>query len=279
MFCSYCVIPYARGPICSRDYLSIVEEAQRLAEAGFKEVILTGIHVASYGKEGKDDKRLIDVIEGVAKVDGIERIRLSSMEQATITEDFLQRAKATGKLCDHFHLSLQSGSRSVLKRMNRHYSPETYRAKVELIRQHFPNVGLTTDMIVGFPGETEEEFNETVTFVKEIGFSKGHIFKYSKRANTPAAEMPDQVPEPIKKERSAYLQRIFDLMGEDFSQSQVGLVGKVLIEDVQHGALVGYTTNYLRVGVDGDEEWLNRIIDVEIDSATGGELTGRIVRR
>ena len=172
MYCSYCLIPYARGNIVSRDMESIKEEAIRLAKNGYKEIVLTGIHVASYGKDLKNGKRLIDVIEEVAKTDGIERIRLSSMEPRHITKDFLERMKATRKACDHFHLSLQSGSDEILKAMNRKYDTEIYEQKVKLIREVFPNAGITTDIIVGFPTETEENHRQTKEFVKKIKFSK-----------------------------------------------------------------------------------------------------------
>src|SRR5699024_2812767 len=177
MYCSYCLIPYARGNVVSRPIDSITKEAERLAKNGFKEIVLTGIHVASYGKDFDDDISLIDVIENVAKVNGIERIRLSSMEPRHITRDFLERMRATNKACDHFHLSLQSGSDDVLKAMNRKYDTAMFKEKIDLIREVFPNAGLTTDIIVGFPGETEENHKETMDFVKEIKFAKNHYFK------------------------------------------------------------------------------------------------------
>jgi len=186
-FCSYCIIPYARGPIRSRSLDEIVEETQKLANAGFKEVVLTGIHVASYGKD-TDKTPLVKVLEEVGKVKGIDRIRLSSLEPTLIDENFMKSILKIGKVCDHFHLSLQSGSDTVLKRMNRKYTTSEYRNIVSIIRKYMPNAGITTDIIVGFPGETEDEFNETLDFVKEIGFSRIHVFKYSPRKGTPAKE-------------------------------------------------------------------------------------------
>ena len=180
MYCSYCLIPYARGNIASRDMDSIKKEAERLAQNGYKEIVLTGIHVASYGKDLRNGISLIDVIEEVSKTEGIERIRLSSMEPRHITREFLERMKATGKACDHFHLSLQSGSDDILRAMNRKYDTKIFKEKVNLIREVFPNAGLTTDIIVGFPTETEKNHEETKDFVKEIKFAKTHLFKYSK---------------------------------------------------------------------------------------------------
>lgn len=178
-FCSYCIIPYARGPIRSRNIVDVEKEVRNLAQAGFKEVVLTGIHIASYGKD-LNDISLVDVIDKISEVRGIERIRMSSVEPNLIDDEFMKRISANKKVCDHFHLSLQSGSDSVLKRMNRKYTTNEYRDKVLLIKKYMPNAGLTTDIIVGFPGETDEEFEETYDYVKEIGFSRIHVFKYSK---------------------------------------------------------------------------------------------------
>lgn len=208
MYCSYCLIPYARGNIVSRDIDSITEETKRLADNGFKEIVLTGIHVASYGKDFDSDISLIDVIEAVASVKGIERIRLSSMEPRHISLDFLERMKATGKACDHFHLSLQSGSDDILKAMNRKYDRKMYKEKVDLIRDVFPNAGLTTDIIVGFPSESQENHEETMEFVDEIKFAKTHLFKYSPREGTRAAKMGGQIDGNIKKQRLHDLERI-----------------------------------------------------------------------
>ena len=197
-FCTYCIIPFARGPIRSRTIEDSVREAKTLADRGFKEIVLTGIHIGSFGMD-MGDMRLIDLIEAIAEVDGIERIRLSSVEPIIITDEFMERAVKTGKLCDHFHLSLQSGSNNILKAMNRRYTREEYIEKANIIRKYMPHAGLTTDIIVGFPGENEEDFRDSMSIVKEVGFSRIHVFKYSKRKNTKAALMKNQIDGNVKK--------------------------------------------------------------------------------
>ena len=278
MYCSYCLIPYARGNVVSRPMESIVDESKRLAQNGFKEIVLTGIHVASYGKDFDDGSSLIDVIENVASVDGIERIRLSSMEPRHITKDFLERMKATGKACDHFHLSLQSGSDDVLKAMNRKYDTKIYKEKTDLIREVFPNAGLTTDIIVGFPGETDENHKETMDFVDEIKFAKTHLFKYSKRDGTRAAKMGDQVNGNIKKDRLKDLEAIEKKNREAFLEKQIGKTLSVLFEDKSdmEGYKSGYSTNYLRVNVANPDLPSNEIYDVKITGIKNDELIGEI---
>lgn len=276
MYCSYCLIPYARGNVVSRPIDSITKEAERLAKNGFKEIVLTGIHVASYGKDFDDDISLIDVIENVAKVNGIERIRLSSMEPRHITRDFLERMRATNKACDHFHLSLQSGSDDVLKAMNRKYDTAMFKEKIDLIREVFPNAGLTTDIIVGFPGETEENHKATMDFVKEIKFAKTHLFKYSQRDGTRAAAMKGQINGNIKKDRLKDLEAIENINREQFLENQIGKVLAVLIESKSdlEGYSGGYSTNYLKVNVK-EHIPANTIIDVEISEIRDGELVGK----
>ena len=278
MYCSYCLIPYARGNVVSRPMDSIVKESQRLAQNGFKEIVLTGIHVASYGKDFDDGSSLIDVIENVASVDGIERIRLSSMEPRHITKDFLERMKATGKACDHFHLSLQSGSDDVLKAMNRKYDTKIFKEKTGLIREVFPNAGLTTDIIVGFPGETEENHKETMDFVDDIKFAKTHLFKYSKRDGTKAEKMKEQVNGIIKKERLKDLEAIEDKNRNEFLEKQIGKTLSVLFEDKSdiEGFKSGYSTNYLRVNVENPLLPSNEIYDVKITGIENDELIGEI---
>ncbi len=278
MYCSYCLIPYARGNVVSRPMDSIVKESQRLAQNGFKEIVLTGIHVASYGKDFDDGSSLIDVIENVASVDGIERIRLSSMEPRHITKEFLERMKATGKACDHFHLSLQSGSDVVLKAMNRKYDTKIFKEKTGLIREVFPNAGLTTDIIVGFPGETEENHKETMDFVDDIKFAKTHLFKYSKRDGTKAAKMKEQVNGIIKKERLKDLEAIEDKNRNEFLEKQIGKTLSVLFEDKSdiEGFKSGYSTNYLRVNVENPLLPSNEIYDVKITGIENDELIGEI---
>lgn len=279
MYCTYCLIPYARGNIVSRDIDSIVEETQRLAANGFKEIVLTGIHVSSYGKDFKDGSDLIDVIEAVAKVDGIERIRLSSMEPRHITRDFLERMAATGKACDHFHLSLQSGSDKVLRAMNRKYDTAIYKDKCELIREVFPNAGLTTDIIVGFPGESEENHRETMDFVDQIKFAKTHLFKFSPREGTKAAAMKEQIDGNTKKERLHDLEEIEEKNRIAFLENQLGKTLSVLIEsksDLEdHSG--GYSTNYIKVNIPGYLE-TNTIVDAEIVDIKNGELIGHLVK-
>ena len=278
MYCSYCLIPYARGNIASRDLESIIDEAKRLASNNYKEIILTGIHVASYGKDIDNDISLIDVIEAVSKVSGIERIRLSSMEPRHITDEFLERMKNTKKACDHFHLSLQSGSDDILKAMNRKYDTTIYKQKVDLIRKYFPNAGITTDIIVGFPGESEDNHKQTLEFVKDIKFSKTHLFKYSKRDGTRAAAFKNQVDGNTKKKRLKELEEIENINRENFLKNQIGNKLSVLFEaksDIE-GYKSGYSTNYLRVNVKGDIAD-NEIKDCLITEIRDSELIGEII--
>lgn len=278
MYCSYCLIPYARGNISSRDMNSIKKEAKRLAQNGYKEIVLTGIHVASYGKDLRNGTSLIDVIEEVSKTEGIERIRLSSMEPRHITRDFLERMKETQKACDHFHLSLQSGSDEILKAMNRKYDTTIFKEKVNLIREVFPNAGLTTDIIVGFPTETEENHEDTKDFVKEIKFAKTHLFKYSKRDGTKAASMKPEVNGNIKKERLKELEAIEEVNRLNFLKNQIGKTLSVLFESKSdmEGFKSGYSTNYLRVNVE-DDIADNEIRDVLITEIKDDELVGKLV--
>ena len=271
-FCSYCIIPYARGPIRSREYEDIEEEAIRLAGAGFKEIVLTGIHVASYGKDLKKGS-LSDVISKISRIEGIERIRLSSVEPGLIDKDFMKSIVESGKVCDHFHLSLQSGSDSVLKRMNRRYDTKEFREKAELIRSYMPNAGLTTDIIVGFPGETEEEFSETMSFVEEIGFSRIHVFKYSPRKGTPAAIMKDQVQGDIKNRRSEQLIGLGAKLAARFHREFDGKTMSVLYEDGNSGKgfYEGYTTNYIRVKTPSQTDLIGDIISTR--TLIGDDLT------
>lgn len=278
MYCSYCLIPYARGNISSRDMDSIKKEAKRLAQNGYKEIVLTGIHVASYGKDLRNGTSLIDVIEEVSKTEGIQRIRLSSMEPRHITRDFLERMKKTGKACDHFHLSLQSGSDEILKAMNRKYDTTIFKEKVDLIREVFPNAGLTTDIIVGFPTETEENHEETKDFVKEIKFTKTHLFKYSKRDGTKAASMKPEVNGNIKKERLKELEAIEEVNKLNFLKNQIGKTLSVLFESKSNmeGYKSGYSKNYLRVNVKADIAD-NEIRDVLITEIKNDELVGKLI--
>lgn len=279
MFCTYCIIPYARGPITSRNFDSIIKEARRLSENGFEEVILTGIHIASYGKE-VGGPYLIDVIEEISKIDKIKRIRLSSIEPRLIDKDFLDRLVKT-KTSDHFHLSLQSGSDDVLKRMNRKYNTEEYKNIVELIRKYYPNRGITTDIICGFPGETDENFEETKRFVEEIKFSRIHIFPYSKREGTPAYSFKNQVDGNIKKQRTEDLSKIEEKYRYEFMDKQIGGVFEVLFEEAtdKDGYMSGYTTNYCRVKKEYDPRHVSKILKVKIISRDQDELIGEVIKK
>ena len=228
-YCSYCIIPYARGPIRSREPQEVVAEVKRLAENGFKEVVLTGIHVASYGKDRRDTS-LLDILKQVHEVEGIERIRFSSIEPNVVTEEFAQTMAALPKVCDHFHLSLQSGCDETLKEMNRKYDTEKYRQAAATLRKYLPKVALTTDIIVGFPGETEEDFRESYAFAEEIGFAKIHVFPYSPKRGTPAAARKDQLLNAVKAERSHTLIQLSDKMAADFLADAVGTDAEVLYE-------------------------------------------------
>jgi len=265
-FCSYCIIPYVRGPIRSRSHDDIVEEVKKIAGNGYKEIVLNGIHISSYGRDLHEKDSLIKLIEDIGSIEGIERIRLGSLEPNLINEDFMKRYSSLNKTCDHFHLSLQSGSNSVLKRMNRRYSAEEYKINVELIRKYMPSAGITTDIIVGFPGETDEEFNETMEFVKDIQFSRIHVFKYSMREGTKAAKMTEQVDDAVKSYRSRLLIDLGERISHEFMKKFVGRDLPVLIETEKADNLYeGYTTNYLKVLLKSDINVKNEIINVHIN--------------
>ncbi len=243
-FCSYCIIPYARGHIRSRKVQNVVEEIKTIAQKGIKEVVITGIHVASYGRDLKENIGLIDLLEEINKIDGIKRIRLGSLEPTLITEEFLERLTKLEKICDHFHLSLQSGCDETLKRMNRRYTTEEFKKCTELLRKAYPNVALTTDIIVGFPGETDEEFNKTYEFLKEINFYQMHIFKYSPRKGTKAAVMPNQIDGNIKEQRSAKLIELSHNNEIKYNEEEIGKELEVLWEEKEGDYIKGHTTNY-----------------------------------
>ena len=258
-FCSYCIIPYARGRIRSRKPESVIKEITDVAKEGIKEVVITGIHIASYGKDFNTEYRLIDLLEEIQKVNGIQRIRLGSLEPTLITEEFVTRLKKLSKICDHFHLSLQSGCDETLKRMNRKYTTDQFRHVVELLRNAYPEVHLTTDVIVGFPGETEEEFNKTYEFLKEIKFYKMHVFKYSPRSGTVAAKMPNQIDGNVKEERSNKLIELSDKNEKEYNQQYIGKEVEVLLEEREGEYLKGHTTNYMVVKMKTNENLENTI--------------------
>lgn len=263
-FCSYCIIPYARGRIRSRKPESVIKEITDVAKEDIKEVVITGIHIASYGKDFNTEYRLIDLLEEIQKVDGIQRIRLGSLEPTLITEEFVTRLKKLSKICDHFHLSLQSGCNETLKRMNRKYTTDQFRHVVELLRNAYPEVHLTTDVIVGFPGETEEEFNKTYEFLKEIKFYKMHVFKYSPRSGTVAAKMPNQIDGNIKEERSNKLIELSDENEKEYNQKYIGKEVEVLLEEREGEYLKGHTTNYMVVKMKTNENLENTIQKVTV---------------
>ena len=270
-FCSYCLIPYARGRVRSRKKDSILEEIKRLAENGEKEVVITGIHIASYGNDFEEDYKLIDLLEDINKIDGIERIRLGSLEPKIITEEFTVRLSKLDKICNHFHLSLQSGCDETLKRMNRKYNTEEFEKGVNLLRKYFENVALTADVIVGFPGETNQEFEKTYKFLEKIKFMKTHVFKYSPREGTRAASMPDQIDGNIKEQRSRKLIELSDKNEKEFLEKQIGTVVKVLFEQKEDRYWKGHTTNYLTVKKEA-EDLENKLLKVKIKSRENLEL-------
>lgn len=267
MFCSYCLIPYARGRIRSRKIENVVSEIEKIAKQGIKEVVITGIHVASYGKDFENENiRLINLLEEINKIEGIARIRLSSLEPTIVDEEFAQRLSKLEKICDHFHLSLQSGCDATLKRMNRKYTTARYKEATEILRKFYPNANFTTDVIVGFPGETDEEFNQTYKFLKEIEFYKMHIFKYSPRKGTVAEKLPNQVDGNIKEERSKKLIELSNNMQNEKNSQYIGKTVKVLFEEYENGYYKGHTTNYMVVKVPEKEQdgFIDNIKDIEI---------------
>lgn len=277
-YCTYCIIPYARGPIRSRKPEEVVEEVKKLAENGFKEVVLTGIHVASYGLD-LGNITLADIIEKVHSVDGIERIRFSSMEPLAIDNEFVARMSKLPKVCDHYHLSLQSGCNRTLKRMNRKYNAEQYAEACERLRTAFPNVAITTDIIVGFPDETEEDFKESLAFAERMKLDKIHTFPYSPKKGTPAAKMKNQISGDVKSQRSKEMIALSDKMNIDFLNNNIGKTVPVLFEDMENGFWQGHTTNYIKVLAKSDENLNNKIVDVKLDKIHGVEIVeGTVVK-
>lgn len=270
-FCSYCIVPYARGPVRSRKIENIVAEANRLAEKGFKEVVLTGISVASYGKDLKSGKKLRDVIEEVCKIEKIKRVRLSSIDPRAFDADFTDFLASNEKVCRHFHISLQSGCSSVLKRMNRKYTAEQYGEILSAIREKMPDCLITTDIICGFAEETEEEFEQTEEFVKKARFSKIHVFPYSERSGTAAALMR-QVPMKIREERAKRLSLVAARIGEEVENSFLGKDAFVLFEQCSDGIFEGLTGNYLRVWCADSSLSVGEIYKVRIKERKDGKL-------
>ena len=280
-FCSYCIIPYARGRVRSRSMEDIILEISNLCVSGYKEVVLTGIHISSYGVDFEKRPMLLELIQKINQIEGVERIRLGSLEPRIVTEEFAKSIGELTKICPHFHLSLQSGCDETLKRMNRRYSASEYEQGVSLLRKYFVNPAITTDVIVGFPGETEEEFLQTREFVEKINFSEMHIFPFSKRQGTKAAEMKEQIKEEIKKSRSAELLALEKKHSQQYRMSQIGKIMPVLFEESKEidGIVyqVGHTTNYVKVMVQKAESLTNQIVDCLMEKeAESGCLMGVI---
>ena len=296
-FCSYCIIPYARGRVRSRDMQSVTEEVARLADKGFKEIVLTGIHLSSYGVDlmtdasgkrlnyntiasGEDftNEELLRVIEAVSKTEGIKRVRLGSLEPRVITEDFLKALTAIDSVCPHFHLSLQSGCDATLKRMNRRYTTDEYYEKVAMLREFYDDPAITTDIITGFPGENEEEFEQTVRFVEKVKFYETHVFKYSKRKGTVAASLPGQNTEAVKAARSDVLLEICDKNREDFLKARMDREVEMLIEEERvidgRRMYVGHTKEYIQAAVDAEKTDGNRGAEL-CQPSTGEILSGK----
>lgn len=275
-FCSYCIIPYARGRVRSRRFENVIAEVERLAANGFKEVVLTGIHLSSYGVDFEEDTGLLELIQAVNAVKGIERIRLGSLEPKIVTEHFASELSKLDKICPHFHLSLQSGCDATLKRMNRKYTTKEYERGCELLRKYFVHPAITTDVIVGFPGETEEEFEQTKAYLEHIHFYEMHIFKYSKRKGTRAAVMPDQIDEQVKAARSEKLIALGHDMSKEFRKFYIGKNEEVLFEEKavigDKEYFVGYTKEYVKVAKKTDENLENQIVSGRISGMLTDEI-------
>ena len=275
-FCSYCIIPYARGRVRSRRFENVIAEVERLAANGFKEVVLTGIHLSSYGVDFEEDTGLLELIQAVNAVKGIERIRLGSLEPKIVTEHFASELSKLDKICPHFHLSLQSGCDETLKRMNRKYTTKEYERGCELLRKYFVHPAITTDVIVGFPGETEEEFEQTKAYLEHIHFYEMHIFKYSKRKGTRAAVMPDQIDEQVKAARSEKLIALGHDMSKEFRKFYIGKNEEVLFEEKavigDKEYFVGYTKEYVKVAKKTDVNLENQIVSGRISGMLTDEI-------
>lgn len=263
-FCSYCIIPFARGKVRSRNPENIIKEIKQIAQNGIKEVVITGIHIASYGKDFESGYKLIDLLEDINNVEGIERIRLGSIEPLLISEEFVCRLKKLNKICHHFHLSLQSGCNETLKRMNRRYTIEEFNEIVQRLRNTYDDVILTTDIIVGFPEESEEEFSKTYEFLKKIKFYKMHIFKYSQRKGTIAADMKNQIPGDVKEGRSKKLLELSDTNENEYLDTYIGKEVSVLFEEQDGEYYKGHTANYINVKLKTNVDVSNQILKIKI---------------
>ena len=271
-FCTYCIIPYARGPVRSRDLESIVKEVKALSENGFSEIVLTGIHLASYGKDLKE-YTLLDVIKEVSKIDGIKRIRLGSIEPRILTEEFISEISKIDKMCNHFHIALQSGCDETLKRMNRKYTTLEYKESVDLIRKYFDNPAIATDIMVGFPGETEEEFKSSLNFATELRLADAHVFAYSNRKGTKADKMENQVEKAVKEARSKEMIAALKNTQKEYLEGYVGKTAEVLFEqEVKDGIYEGHMTNYVKVHMKSDEDISGKFVNVTLKSIKGDHI-------
>ena len=274
-FCTYCIIPYARGPVRSLPKAEAVAQTRRLREEGYRELVITGIEISGWGHDLKNGETLIDLLEAVSEAAGDMRLRLGSLEPRTITEDFCRRAARLPNLCPHFHLSMQSGCDDTLRRMNRKYDTARFYESVSLLRQYFDRPAITTDLITGFPGETEEEFAQTLAFIERCGFAAMHIFPYSVRPGTKAAAMPDQCTAAVKEQRAARAAETAERMKQAYLRGCIGQTYPVLFEQEKNGLYVGHAPNYCQVGVRG-EDLHNKIYDVRIVEVTEDMLTGEL---
>lgn len=269
-FCTYCIIPYTRGRVRSRQMEDVLCEVRDLAQNGYKEVVLTGIHLSSYGIDFDGERHLLELIRAVNEIEGIKRIRLGSLEPGIVTEEFAEALSRMEKICPHFHLSLQSGCDATLKRMNRKYNSQEYFERCQILRRYFDHPALTTDVIVGFPGETEEEFQQSLAFVDKVDFYETHIFKYSRRAGTRADAMPDQIPESTKAQRSAIMLELDEKKRRAYEESYVGKEVEVLFEEAAvidgKNVQTGHTKEYMKIALESEENLSNCIVKVEIEN-------------
>lgn len=275
-FCSYCIVPYTRGRVRSRKKEQVLEEASRFAQNGYKELVLTGIHTAAYGQD-LGDYNFDDLLEDLLKIEGIERIRISSIEDSEISDRFVELLKNNHKIVNHIHIPLQSGCDTVLKRMNRKYDTSYFASSIKKLREAVPDIAITTDVIVGFPGETEEEFEKTYNFIKELKLTQLHVFPYSVRQGTLAAKMPNQISPKIKKERVKKLIELSDSLFVEYIKNYLGKTVDVLVESEREGYVIGHTSNYLKVAFKGSKELINKIVPVYLEEVEGLLLSGKMV--
>jgi len=272
--CRYCIIPQARGPALSRSFESSLTEAAKLVQQGYKELILTGINLGTYSYQGK---KLLDILRELTQIEGLERLRISSVEINTIDDEMLNFLSENHKIMPHLHLPLQSGCDATLQRMGRRYSTALFREKIEALRRKIPDIGLGTDLIVGLPGETDEEFAATESFIREMAFAYLHIFRYSIRKNTAAATMPDQIDERVKKDRAARMKMLSQRLRTAFAEKMIGKSMDILWEEAKNGHLSGWTPNYIRIQAPGAEDLINTIQKTSIKSARNGQLWGELI--